>query len=169
MGIQDDSDFEDLNEGPAKDGVDGKEVEGGVDLGDNPDNAGTPDEKLPPEGDMLPISSSSPSSKTLTPRSSWASVAFFSVKRPAPSTAAFISVKRPVTSTSSTTGTDLHSAESETYSGNKEESFFNLLTGEALKIVYSKFLMFRSIKRCFSRMPNFALDLLRGDFIELYI
>lgn len=140
MGIQDDSDFEDLNEGPAKDGVDGKEVEGGVDLGDNPDNAGTPDEKLPPEGDMLPISSSSPSSKTLTPRSGSASVAFVSVKRPAPSTAAFISVKRPVTSTSSTTGTDLHSAESETYSGNKEESFFNLLTGEALKIVYSKFL-----------------------------
>ncbi|KAG8658152.1 hypothetical protein MANES_03G127300v8 [Manihot esculenta] len=131
--LGDDSDFEDLNEGPAKDGVDRKEVEGGVDLGDNPDNAGTPDEKLPPEGDMLPISSSSPSSKTLTPRSSSASVAFVSVKRPAPSTAAFISVKRPVTSTSSTTGTDLHSAESEMDSGNKEESFFNLLTGGSLK------------------------------------
>ncbi|XP_058001359.1 uncharacterized protein LOC110670780 [Hevea brasiliensis] len=149
--LGDDSAFEELNEHPAKEGStytkedekdlfpdpstereNEKEVEGGFDLGDNPD-AGTPDEKLQPEGDLLATSSSSPRSKPLTPKSSARSVTFVSVKRPAPSTAAFISVKRPAISTANITVTDVHSAESEKDSGNKEDSFFNLLTGGSLK------------------------------------
>ncbi|KDP31345.1 hypothetical protein JCGZ_11721 [Jatropha curcas] len=105
------------------------EVEGGVDVGlrHDPADVGTSEEKLPPAGSPLSTSTSSPSSKPLTPKSVAKYVGFVSIKRPATSKAPFISVKRPASVT------NIHYEEDGKDSSNKGDSFFNLLTGENLK------------------------------------
>lgn len=78
----------------------GNQVEGDVELGDNPIISESPGKQLPPEDSLAAKSSSPPSSKVLTPQYGARQVAFVSVKRPAPSTTAFVSVKKPATPTS---------------------------------------------------------------------
>ncbi|XP_020534485.1 uncharacterized protein LOC105632913 [Jatropha curcas] len=126
-------DKKDLFAEPSIENENRMEVEGGVDveLRHNPADGGTTEEKLPPEGSLLSTSTSPSTAKTLTPKSVAKSVGFISIKRPATSEAAFISVKRPTASTASVT--DLHFEEDEKDSSNKEDSFFNLLTGGNLK------------------------------------
>ncbi|WCJ37195.1 hypothetical protein M5689_018347 [Euphorbia peplus] len=99
--------------------------DGGIELGDNPVNAGTKDENLHSEGEP----STSPSSKLQN--SGGKVVAFVSVKRPAPSTSAFVAIKRPATSTLNVA--DPHSEEVVKDHNNKEDSFFNLLNGGSIK------------------------------------
>ncbi|CAK7338424.1 unnamed protein product [Dovyalis caffra] len=109
--------------GPPLRGEFGKQVEDGVELGDNPIISESPGKQLPPKDSLAATSSSPPSSKSKQ-------VAFVSVKRPAPSTAAFISVKKPTTSNANIE--DPHFKEMEDNS-NRDDSFFNLLTGDNLK------------------------------------
>ncbi|XP_002523000.2 uncharacterized protein LOC8260809 [Ricinus communis] len=122
-------DEKDLFAGPTESGK-RKEEECGIELDDKPVDVGTPDAKLLPESGSPATSSLSPR-KHPSPNLSARSVAFVSVKRPAPSTAAFVSVKRPATSTSNIT--DLHSEQAKEDSSKRQNSFFDLLTGGNLK------------------------------------
>ncbi|XP_050219869.1 uncharacterized protein LOC126670234 isoform X2 [Mercurialis annua] len=110
-----------------------EEVEGGIELNNNLVDLQTANAKLPPEGDILATSGSSPSSKTFSLNSGARPVAFLSVKRPALSGGAFTSVKRRATSTSNSNITNLDSDESKTDSRKNQDSFFNLLTGGDFK------------------------------------
>lgn len=104
----------------------GNQVEGDVELGDNPIISESPGKQLPPEDSLAAKSSSPPSSRVLTPQYGARQVAFVSVKRPAPSTTAFVSVKKPATPTSHIE--DPHFKEIEDTSI-KDDSISNLLAG----------------------------------------
>lgn len=104
----------------------GNQVEGDVELGDNPIISESPGKQLPPEDSLAAKSSSPPSSRVLTPQYGARQVAFVSVKRPAPSTTAFVSVKKPTTPTSHIE--DPHFKEIEDTSI-KDDSISNLLAG----------------------------------------
>lgn len=104
----------------------GNQVEGDVELGDNPIISESPGKQLPPEDSLAAKSSSPPSSRVLTPQYGARQVAFVSVKRPAPSTTAFVSVKKPATPTSHIE--DPHFKEIEDTSI-KDDSICNLLAG----------------------------------------
>lgn len=104
----------------------GNQVEGDVELGDNPIISESPGKQLPPDDSLAAKSSSPPSSRVLTPQYGARQVAFVSVKRPAPSTTAFVSVKKPATPTSHIE--DPHFKEIEDTSI-KDDSICNLLAG----------------------------------------
>lgn len=104
----------------------GNQVEGDVELGDNPIISESPGKQLPPDDSLAAKSSSPPSSRVLTPQYGARQVAFVSVKRPAPSTTAFVSVKKPATPTSHIE--DPHFKEIEDTSI-KDDSISNLLAG----------------------------------------
>lgn len=104
----------------------GNQVEGDVELGDNPIISESPGKQLPPDDSLAAKSSSPPSSRVLTPQYGARQVAFVSVKRPAPSTTAFVSVKKPTTPTSHIE--DPHFKEIEDTSI-KDDSISNLLAG----------------------------------------
>lgn len=110
----------------------GNQVEGDVELGDNPIISESPGKQLPPEDSLAAKSSSPPSSRVLTPQYGARQVAFVSVKRPAPSTTAFVSVKKPATPTSHIE--DPHFKEIEDTSI-KDDSICNLLAGGDRKSV----------------------------------
>ena len=106
----------------------GKEAVAGIQVPVYPEMAENPAEELPLEGDALPMSSSSPSIKSMFSKSAARQVAFVSVKRPAPTDAAFVSVKRPAKSTENDQQFE------ETKDGSKKvDSIFNLLTGGNFK------------------------------------
>ncbi|XP_065860447.1 uncharacterized protein [Euphorbia lathyris] len=107
---------------------------GGIELGDNPVKVGSKDERPHPEGEPQATSGTSPSSIFLSQKSGGKSVAFVSVKRPAPSTSAFVAVKKPATSTANASDR-CPSEEVVKDNSSKEDSFFNLLTGGSIKDV----------------------------------
>lgn len=107
-----------------------RQSDGGSELGDNPVNMETEDEKLHLEGEPLATLSASPSSKMLPEKSGGETAAFVAVKRPAPSTSAFVAVKRPAISTVNAVDPD---SEECVKDSTKEDSFFDLLTGGSIK------------------------------------
>ncbi|KAJ6293238.1 hypothetical protein OIU78_025262 [Salix suchowensis] len=104
----------------------GNQVEGGLELGDNPIILESPGKQIPPKDSLAAKSSSPPGLKVLTPQYGARQVAFVSVKRPAPSTTAFVSVKKSTTPTSHIE--DPSSKEIEDTS-TKDDSFSNLFAG----------------------------------------
>ncbi|KAI9192313.1 hypothetical protein LWI28_021048 [Acer negundo] len=111
----------DLFAGPSIESDDGKQKQAescGKTVDVSGTSSGTPGPKLTPKDGLLATSTSSPISNPSKVTSGLRKVAFVSVKRPAPSTS---------------NSSELNCKESEKKSDEKEDKFYNLLTGGNLE------------------------------------